>query len=130
MVFRGVPPRREFRDFSTTVFDFTVGPLCFSPSVQQALDVDQDGEEFDNPVSRFLRIFNGDGRSGRPEHYCCNVGEAGELVPCHSSLAHAKEDMVEMTIDFVVHMVWQRMAEDTKKWCEVTQEVALFSFLG
>ena len=103
----------------------TLSSLLKTRSVAEALDVDDDDAALDAAVGRFTKLFNGDWRRGRPEHYCCG---ASHRIPCHASLEAAREDMAGACVDLVVVLIWRKCAEDSKKWCEVIRRSALYSF--
>ena len=103
----------------------TLSSLLKTRSVVEALDVDDGDDALDAAVERFMKLFNGDWRSGRPEHYCCG---ASDRIPCHANLQTARDDMAGAVVDINVTLIWRKCAEDSKKWCEVTRRSALYSF--
>ena len=78
-------------------------------------------------VQRFLRLFNGNWNSDKPQHFCCL---ADRRLPCHVSPAAAIQDMQDCVSDLLVLVIRNKMEDNTKKWGEVARRACLTGFLG
>ena len=105
VICRGVRPRAELGEYSRLVLSVALSSLLKTRSVAEALDVDDGDAALDAAVDRFMKLFNGDWQSGRPEHHCCG---ASNRIPCHASLEAAREDMAGACADLFVVLIWRK----------------------
>ena len=126
-VIRGVPAPPELKAHAESVLGHTLGD-----GIEETLfTVRGPGRsEFDCKdaaiVADFMKMFNGDWKAERWEHYCCISPDDRRL--CCRSVEDSKTKMQDAFRAVTQTVIWDKLSDGTKKWGENNRRAAKTSF--